>query len=449
MQLAEATIARISQPDLVAELDVLRRDLALRNDDQDEALARGEAAVAAYATRGRVAAQTLAALEVLEIRARRAEANQPDAMEGKLAELRASASQALGSGDDAVRAVDVAIAREDFVRGRVAEAHGKLAALRVALPQRTPRHFAGHVVDASGAPVANARVFAGPMLSGDATSAVVAWPPAGQTRETTSDASGAFAFDDAPRDGAVVAEAGALRSWGVAIADDVRLVVEPTSRIEGHIELHDAPAHNAFVSARTDVPTYSVLAAVGSDGTFQIDHVPHGDVKITASEIGAHGELVASARVHVAAPVVGGVQLALPSSMRSVEVLVRSTVSGGPGNAEVMLVSGKTPPQVTVTTARRTLSIQSIQLARGIEGEHAPAPVLSRARPGDLFATVRDVGSGDSSACAIALPSEMVEDPDMQPKIEHSLDKLMVQCVPIPADADAVVVEVPPWPRLE
>jgi hypothetical protein len=65
-----------------------------------------------------------------------------------------------------------------------------------------------------------------------------------------------------------------------------------------------------------------------------------------------------------------------------------------------------------------------------------------------MFATMNEVPEGTVSACAIALPSD-IADPQLGKKIDANLDKLRIECVPVPDGAEAVVVEVPPFPRLD
>ena len=87
-------------------------------------------------------------------------------------------------------------------------------------------------------------------------------------------------------------------------------------------------------------------------------------------------------------------------------------------------------------------------LARQIEGEHAPPAVVGVARAGDMFATMTEVPEGVASACAVGLPPDL-SDSDLDAKVKRNLDKIEVRCTPIPAGATVVVVEVPPWPRLD
>ena len=92
-------------------------------------------------------------------------------------------------------------------------------------------------------------------------------------------------------------------------------------------------------------------------------------------------------------------------------------------------------PDVTGSRARST-------------AEHAPAPVLAHAKPGDMYATMTDVPDGPVTACAIGLPGDL-SDPGLQRRVLPHLDKIDVRCAPVEAPDDVVVVEVPPFPRLD
>jgi hypothetical protein len=74
--------------------------------------------------------------------------------------------------------------------------------------------------------------------------------------------------------------------------------------------------------------------------------------------------------------------------------------------------------------------------------------VVGAARGGDLFATMRGVPEGTVTACAVGLPDDL-GDPSLDRKIDANLKKIELRCVVAPPDGETVVVEVPPWPRLD
>jgi hypothetical protein len=48
----------------------------------------------------------------------------------------------------------------------------------------------------------------------------------------------------------------------------------------------------------------------------------------------------------------------------------------------------------------------------------------------------------------VGLPPDL-SDSDIEVKVKQNLDRIEVRCTPIAAGASVVVVEVPPWPRLD
>ncbi|HWU90464.1 MAG TPA: hypothetical protein VN253_24535, partial [Kofleriaceae bacterium] len=289
-------------------------------------------------------------------------------------------------------------------------------------------------------------------LAGDAVAAAVAFPEqAGYLRVATTDKAGEFDFTDAPPEGVVIAQLGDTRSMPAEIADAVTLALEPTSRIEGRIELHGAPASRVIVSLQDlRVPVsmpYELVAPVAPDGTFAVDGAPRSQVRVVAELRHPGTRSYASATVDVRAPVVRGVAIAVAHSQRAVHVIVRSTVGIPVGNAQVYVFPGARASTKWFELAKESRAT-AVRLARQIEGEHAPPSVVQRARAGDMFATMNEVPEGVATACAIGLPAD-ISDRELERKINANLSKIEVRCEPIPPDADTVLVEVPPWPRLD
>ncbi len=365
--------------------------------------------------------------------------------------MRALGIARLGAGDDTVRAIDAELAQWRFWSGDVAGGHRALAdATRIVANDR-PRRIAGRVVDTTGAAVAGATVYAGANMIGDAIAAAM---PDDQLRTATTDASGRFAIDDAARDAFAVAELGDRRAWAVAAGDDVTLVLEPTSRIEGKIELGGVAAQTVRVDAedraQSPLAAYQVIAPVAADGSFAIAGVPRRALRVSvtlARVMGSGREITYGTSVDVAAPVVTGVALAIDHSKRVASVVVRSTVGAPLINAQVLIVPGA-QRSMSALEINRTLRAGSSMLAQKPNPEHAPAPVLRLARDGDLYATIAGVPEGAATACAVALPQELSDD-ELWRKVQANMDKIEVRCQPLATSADAVVVEVPPWPRLD
>jgi hypothetical protein len=226
--------------------------------------------------------------------------------------------------------------------------------------------------------------------------------------------------------------------------------VRPTTHVTGRVELHGiAPRDVTIAVGDASLKVfrdYSILAPVARDGAFELV-APHGDAELVVYASTPYGAASTSTRVHLDKPELPAVALALPASSRSIDVILRSTVSGGPGNAEVILVAGKLPASLSATALIHG-RVQAMRFGRTVEAGHAPPAVVAQAGPGDLFATLHGVGTGELSACAIALPRE-IEDATQQRKIDASYDKLAFRCVPVTPKDELLTIEVPPWPRLD
>jgi hypothetical protein len=445
LERADAAVAPVMQPDLRADLDELRSQLARRADHLDEAISRLEAVRDGYAARGRVRADLRSRIQLEALRELRGRPDELAAIPGHLADWRAEAVKRLGASDPVVRELDISVAQWQFASGDVAGAHARLLADDLALPLERPGHASGRVVDEHGAPVAGATVVSGESLLADT---IGLWP-AGSQRKTTTRADGTFELE-APSDGVMIARLADRWSRPAKVGEGATLALAPTSHIEGHIDLRGEAATNVTIMARD--PSYdpgwmTVIAPARADGTFTLDGVPRGAVVVHAV-VGRLGtEKLAGTPVTVDRPVVTGVSLAVPTSKRVVHVVVRSTVGIALTRAEVLLIPGQI---ASTNVAALDKIVQEFQQrsALPIEREHAPARVLEVAKPGDVFVTVPEAPEGVASACAIGMPAES-GDPEMQQKVANHLDKIEVHCVPLDEHAEVVLVEVPPWPRFD
>ncbi|MBA3464042.1 MAG: carboxypeptidase regulatory-like domain-containing protein, partial [Deltaproteobacteria bacterium] len=363
---------------------------------------------------------------------------------------RALAIAELGASHDVVRHIDMVDAGWAWSNGDVAGGHQRLEALRRTTPNKDARSISGIVVDAKGAPVPGAVVAAGAQFNGDSLAIVLPYMDSlGSLRTTTTDSDGKFTIRDAVPRGIVVAQSAALRSDAVEIADTVKLVVQPTSRLSGRVDLRGIPASRVvFAVSRhgADSKTaYAVVAPVTRDGTFTLDGAPRGQVDLAVMIDGVDGgSNMVVKRADITEPEVSKLELAVPAAQRTIRVLVRSTVGTPSQNAQVMIIPSTRPAKSTLKdlqTQSGDLGGFNVILARPLDRSET-----GLGKPGDLVASV-SVPEGLQTACAIGLPATL--DQTLQTNAAAHGDKIEVRCVPIGDGVSEVVVEVPPWPRFD
>ena len=450
MRLADAAVRRVAQRDLTAALDGIRGELAKRNEQPGDALKYATEAMEGFAARGRLREQIRAALVVLELRQTRGRPEDLVAIPEALAGWRARARAELGDADDIVRVIDARIAEWTWRHGEIASADAELERVRSTMPNDRAQPIAGVVVDLRGVPVAGATVTAGVVLYGDSLHAAIGLFSRDSTRSTKTGPDGTFELPDAVENATVIAELGDLRSVPAASSEKLTLQLEPTRRIEGHVDLAGQAAVNVVVVVRYPtlaVPwAYGLLAPVTSDGSFSVDGVPRREVRVFVGSDGLTGQIFGGANITVMAPVVRGVSLSLVTSKRIVHVLVRSTVNTRMSTAQIVVLPGNVP-STTAKAINQKMRGATIRFARQLDTDYAPKEVVAAARSGDLYATIADAPEGLASACAIALPE--MSGPEGDHKVTAHLEKIQVICSPIPENAALVTIEVPPFPRLD
>ncbi|HEX3766242.1 MAG TPA: protein kinase [Kofleriaceae bacterium] len=450
LRLADAAAHRVEQRDLIAQIDLMRVEIAKRAENLEEAIARVGAAIDGFAARGRLRPQLDAGLSLLALRQLRASPADLAAIPEQLAAWRTRAVAELGPDDEIVRSIDTRSAAWAFAHGDVAGAHAALDKLWRPLPNDRPLRVAGVVVDALGRPVAGATVTVGRSLRGDSSGAAGGFVERDSARTARTDGDGQFEIPDAVDDAVVVAELGDRRSAPTGPGDNLRLALAPTSRLEGRVELAGEEPINVVIIARAldwpVVPRYAIRAPVAADGSFTVDGLPRGQVLVFAAIDGLNDKATTAATVAVRGPVVRGIALSVARSSRVVHILVRNTVNTRLSNAEVVVLPGRVP-STNLLEMNRQFRGGSVRLARQLESEHAPREIVAAAQPGDLFATMNEVPEGPASACALGLND--LSDEELEHKLYAHLDRIQVICAPIPEDASFLMIQVPPFPRLD
>jgi hypothetical protein len=448
---ARAAAKPVMQPDLRAVFETLRARVALGRDlDLETAIAQLAAARDDYAARHRLERQLDVARRREELLEQRAHPDDLAHVAGHLASWLDLASHQLGPRATLVRALQGDIAGWEWSRGDVAAAYDLRRALASPpWPLQPIDHAvraAGRVIDEHGAPVAGATVIAGVTLTADARG--ITYDTA--QRRTTTAADGSFELAEAPDDGIVVAELPGRRSAQQKVGDHLVLALAPTSRVEGRVDLRgEAPTSVTVVVGdparlRDDI---EVDAPVAPDGSFVVEGVPRGNMAIGASvERTGVDNLRTRTPLVIAGPVVSGVHVAVPTTTRVVQLVVRSTIGAGLTHAEAWIAQGHIAPKSAAEMFRGASSFA--QCMATVPDEHAPAAARARAKPGDVWCAMRDVPDGAATACAVWLPSE-IDDPDLYKKANDHLDKIPLGCTPVGVHDDVVLVEVPPWPRFD
>ena len=449
LKLAAAAVERVPQRDLLAEVEALWMQQLARAEEPEAAIKRAEAAIAGFAARGRLEPQLDIAILIAEINeyldtkgANRA------ARDAKLAAVFRDAERSLGATHRSTLKLARRIAMQAFRDGDAVTAQHALEKLRVERPIRQMRTLRVRVVDQQGNPVAGATVTAGVVLFGAGTTA--AFPSAeagGAMRSSLTPESGEVVFD-VPQDGIVIAQLGDRRSMPVDITDKVTLTLEPTSRIEGKVDLRDALASHAVIAV-VDIrwppaSRYELIAPIKRDGSFVIEGVPRTKVRLLAGVQNTMSRTVETKLLTISAPVVTGVEIAVAEThARSVAIIVRSTVNVASTAAQVWL----RPGVVKSTTLDKFVAAGGGSAIRLAKPPKDRVPVIAGIKPGDLVAHM-EAPAVAASACAVGLPADL-DEPQLDRKVRDNLTKIEVRCVSVPPTATSVILEIPPWPRLD
>ena len=443
---AEAAVRKVSEPDLAARVMILKGAIAGVGGQYDEQIKLAESALQllpATRPRGRL---RVAVMRIGAMQSRR-KPGDLEASRIEIAKWRKEAERA--NLPRVIASLDVQDCLAQWLLGDIEGAHARYPELRKRLqalrtePPTGGETINGTVVDATGKPVAGAMVVANSAVVADSLGIGL---PFNDDRVATTDAAGRFKLEHVSPQAIVVAQHGKQRSRVRRAQDGAKLVLAPTTKLAGRVV---APNDSQFVFAisgdKDASALYQMIAPIRADGTFTLEGVPIGKLRLGAfSHGGFAGQSIAMQDVTVGAAGATNIEVK-PRETRKLRVVVRSAAQAPLTGARVFVAAG-TVSIKTGTEMERVLQAPgvAVEQARALTGETPPELAL---KAGDLVATFASAPTGAATACALGFTGELTE--EFFQKLDHHLDKVEVRCTPVAPDAKAVTVEVPPMKRFD
>ena len=457
---AEIAAARVLQSDLAAQLDEKKLVVATQHERWPEVFRLADATVDGYRARSLPLRVLRAVVERNRLRLLRCE---PGGLDALAADVRAWRPRAVALHEaELTRLLDIEDGIARFLRGDVAAAHADLVRLWQAQAKPPdPRHVhavTGVVVDAAGRPVAGARIAAGRWLTADSIGFVPRLDASGYLRDdalrfATSDDDGRFEIEAAAGRGSIAAEAGTRRSQAQGIADHARLVLEPTRRITGRVDLAGVPASRVTVHAMvpgTGEGLVQIVAPVAPDGTFALDGAPLRGFGLGAMIFGngEFNENIQLRDIRAGTSPLTNVALDLGLSDRTVDVGIRSAATTQLEGAEVVLFGGR-PQIATLADLQRFRGLgMQFHMAQHADGGELPAELAGKLGRDDLWAHIENAAPGELTVCAFGFAGDLV-DPEYWSRLQAHRSEVALTCQRIDAATSAVVLAVPVQRRLE
>ncbi len=433
---AADAVARVSQRDLIGELDTARGRLAWARGRRSEAIE--------LYTRALEELEPARIPRRLQVVLWRNDTLVKEASATDLALARRAWTEWRSRAHDGTRLaydLDATEIRARLFSGDLRGAHELAERASRHDPQPRPigtRSIRGIVVDEQGRPVANARVIAAEHLHGD-SDGVDRYAVAHQHPVvTTTDKDGTYALEQVADFATVLAEHGSFRTTAIVAADAPardRLVLHPTTTIRGRVA-PNARIANIFVIPRAPGAStlFHQLAPIAPDGTFVLEHAPIGPVDVGLRiETTTTWRLTGLQRIDVPRGGVDDVVLeARPG--RELSVRVRNALSGPLAGAFVFIVPGH-------TTASTRHELEIALHSDGGTHTYAPGP------DEELHATFDKAPIGDATLCATGLSGDM-SDPSLRLRLRDKVFELDIRCQPLPAGATSATIDVPPMKRM-
>ena len=442
---ALAAVAAVPQDDLVAEADLIR-GRAARAGDPATAIAAYERAMDGFGKRSRPRGRLRALVELADVLLARGTSSDVHRAADLLAKWRPTASA-----DDAP-GIDFRIARARWRLGDVAGGDALAASLPYIpnllgpAPLVKPVDVHGIVVDESGKPVAGAEIVASLDVDSDSTSGAAAVELVHPVRAHSA-ADGTFALANAY--GLVVASAGPLRSAFANVAPELKLVVHPTSHIDGRVSLGalDPTQVRITLTAEAKGVLYDAIAPVRSNGTFAIDGVLRGKMTLVAREYGID---VGDEPLHI--DIAGDVHdLALTAQVaRPIHLIGRNAGVTPPDIALMFVFPGKVPePHPTLASLMPKNRPIARIAAMTQRGPGLPAIVRDRLQADDFYARLTARPAGPLFVCTAGASNEMFTVLRTVDALNKAFSMAELGCTDIAPTDDVVIVEVPPVRRLK
>ena len=314
--------------------------------------------------------------------------------------------------DDLVKSLERSAAIDDYTNGDVAGGHAEMLKLWKQHADEVPPHpFEGDVVDRDGKPVIGATVVSATFMTSDSIGILVPIDDEDDhfhLRATTTDATGHFKFADAAEVGAVLAQLGDRRSVPTKIGDKVKLVLEPTRRIAGKVELGTTPNTDTRVGRHRSArqvdgsPSSSRRSRPMARSRSMACPRPRSS-SASASSVPTRLNSVAFTSVPASNEPVTGLAINVTSSQRTLDVLARSTIVATARVGADLLAARQGPARDHRRSARARSAGHADPVRaspdRRDRTEGGGAAVSQRRSDRAL----RDVPAGQLTACAVGV----------------------------------------------
>ncbi|MFT3697292.1 MAG: carboxypeptidase-like regulatory domain-containing protein [Kofleriaceae bacterium] len=317
----------------------------------------------------------------------------------------------------------------------------------------------GTVVDREGKPVAGAQVVTATILNTDTIGILLPYigdddEDDNYLRATTTNAAGEFSFTDAPEVGVIEAQMGAYRSVAERTMNGQKLVLKPTRRLAGKVDIGKVDPTDVIISLHDPADHTSralIFTPIKPDGTFALDGVPQTKASLSVNvQTPAGLRFATPIEIPAGTEPISNLALGVPAaSARKVWVLGRSTLSVPLEGAQVVLVPGR----ISVLTIGQLQALDQksmmVRFARHVTGESVPQEAAAVYKTGDLLAEFSDVPEGTFSACLIPLPADIGNDKALNEKIMKHREDIDVRCDVLGPDDNAIAITAPPMKNFD